>query len=113
MAATKVQGAQTTKIMDARHKTRGGQIRLEAWADMKTKQVVKYNLAYINHQFAADNGRVLGFDDDHLYPEFSTLHHCHWFGKVIEDHKFVSFDYTLDRFQRLLKRLKRSFGKNY
>jgi hypothetical protein len=42
-----------------------GLIREEVWKDADGK-VVRYNLAFINlHLFAADNGRVLGYDTAH------------------------------------------------
>jgi hypothetical protein len=42
-----------------------------------TGRVVKYALAYINPQiFAGDNGRVLGYDNDHGYP------HRHFKGQI-------------------------------
>ena len=113
MAALRDSRDRLTKVLDSRHTTRGGLIRLEAWMNSHTKQVVKYNLAYVNHHFPRDNGRLLGFDNDHLYPGFTTLHHCHWHGRVYEDQKFVSFTKTLDRFQRHLMRLKRTLGRNY
>jgi hypothetical protein len=102
------------KIEDSRHKTRRGQIRIEVWGDTKTLQVVRYNLAYINHSLhGGDNGRVLGFDDEKVYPGFSTPHHCHYFGVVYENTKFVSYDHTFERFMRHLRRLKYVHGKDY
>jgi hypothetical protein len=42
-----------------------GLIREEVWKDGDGR-VVRYNLAFINFQlFAADNGRVLGYDNAH------------------------------------------------
>lgn len=103
------------KDIDQRSVTRGGGvIRVETWVDSRTGDVVKYALAYVNHSIhGGDNGRVLGFDSSHMYPGFSTAHHTHWFGSVAENRKFVSFAETLDRFQRLLGRLKRHHGKGY
>lgn len=53
-----------------------GLLRREIWLD-RQGQVVRYNLAYINHDLAhGDNGRVVGYDNQHGY------HHRHHFGKV-------------------------------
>lgn len=103
------------KDVDARSNTRGGgTVRVETWVDSRTGEVVKYCLAYINHSLhSGDNGRVLGFDNTHLYPGFSSAHHHHWMGRVGENRKYVSFEETLNRFQRLLTRLKRSYGRSY
>lgn len=78
-----------TKIRDERHKIsekRGnGQLRREVWVDQRGG-VTRYNLAYINHRvFAGDNGRVLGFDNQH------GRHHRHFMG-VEETTGFVSFE---------------------
>lgn len=71
----------------------GGRLRLQVWANAQGL-VVRYNLAYINPLiFAGDNGRVLGYDDAHGY------HHRHYFGRV-EDVDFVSFESTMERFER-------------
>jgi Family of unknown function (DUF6516) len=103
------------KTVDDRHNTKGGGIiRLEAWQDTKTKQVVRYSMTYINRKVCSvDNGRVLGFDNSHRYPGFATAHHCHWFGRVYENRKFVSHEATVLRFQRFLKRFKSTLKKAY
>lgn len=59
------------KIRDDRHrislKRGNGQLRREIWED-EQGNITRYNLAYINHQlFPADNGRVVGFDNQHGY----------------------------------------------
>lgn len=101
------------KIEDARHKTRRGQIRVEAWADTATREVARYNLAYINHLLMpSDNGRVLGFDDEKVYPGFSTRHHIHHVGLVYENVSFRSYEHTLERFLRHLRRLKQTHAKD-
>lgn len=102
------------KDIDSRSNTRGGgTIRAETWVD-GTGNVVKYSLTYVNSSiFSADNGRVLGFDNAHFYPGFASEHHYHFMGTVYENRRFVSFDDTLDRFQRLLARLKRRYGRSY
>ena len=77
------------KAVDETHhisKRRGnGQLRREIWLDAAGK-VVRYNLAYINHDLAhGDNGHVVGYDNQHGY------HHRHHFGKVTPV-VFVSFE---------------------
>lgn len=53
-----------------------GSIREEVWQDAAGK-VVRYNLAFINHQmFRGDNGRVLGYDNAH------GSEHRHFQGKT-------------------------------
>ena len=70
-----------------------GLVREEVWEDQHA-QVVRYNLAFINHFLkAADHGRVLGYDASHGY------HHRHFKGKV-EPFDFVSYEDTLARFIR-------------
>ncbi len=55
-----------------------GLVREEVWEDEAGK-VVRYNLAFINHfMTAADNGRVLGYDNAH------GKHHRHFYGTVEE-----------------------------
>lgn len=50
-----------------------GQLRREIWVDSKG-QVVRYNLAYINFEVhAKDNGRVVGYDNQHGYHHVITL----------------------------------------
>lgn len=53
-----------------------GQLRREVWTD-ETGRIVRYNLAYINHTiFAGDNGRVVGYDNNH------GVHHRHYMGQI-------------------------------
>lgn len=53
-----------------------GQLRREVWTDEKGN-VVRYNLAYINHSlFAGDNGRVVVYDNNH------GVHHRHYMGRI-------------------------------
>ena len=53
-----------------------GILRRQIWVDPKG-DVLKYNLAYINHRiFNGDNGRALGYDNAHGY------HNRHYFGKI-------------------------------
>ncbi len=80
---------ETHKISDKRG---NGKLRREVWVDTKGK-VVRYNLAYINHQlFQGDNGRVIGYDNAH------GTHHRHYFGAV-SPVDFVSFDDIEERFE--------------
>ena len=77
------------KIADESHKIsdkRGnGQLRREVWVDERGR-VSRYSLAYINHQLhQGDNGRVLGYDNQHDY------HQKHYFGAVTPV-EFVSFE---------------------
>ena len=85
------------KIHDDYHKIsdkRGnGQLRREVWADKQGK-VTRYNLAYINqHIHQGDNGRVVGYDNQHGY------HHRRYFGKV-EKVEFVSYENIEKRFEQ-------------
>jgi hypothetical protein len=72
----------------------GGLIKIEAWEDSRG-HIVKYSLAYINHEiFSGDNGRVLGYDNTHNY------HHRHYFGEfsVIED--FTTYENLVNQFEQ-------------
>lgn len=82
--------------------------------NVETKEVTKYNLAYINHQICSeDNGRVVGFDNSHQYSGFASEHHYRWLGKVHEVKKFISYDETSEQFQKHLAQLKSQYGKDY
>lgn len=88
MAVMKIQDV-STRLSS---KYGNGVLRREVWVDDKGK-VVRYNLAYINHDiFQSDNGRVLGFDNAHGY------HHRHFKGTV-EVVEFVSFEDIEARFE--------------
>jgi hypothetical protein len=81
---------------ELKSKSGGGLLSYEVWGYvLKGKTIVtRYNLAYINHAiYSSDNGRVLGFDNAHDY------HHRHFMGKV-ETVEFISYEATLERFQR-------------
>ncbi len=53
-----------------------GILREEVWED-EAGNIVRYNLAFINHfLYPKDNGRVLGYDNAH------GVHHRHFFGTV-------------------------------
>ena len=79
---------------------RGATLREEVWYNGGV--VVKYNLAYINHRICGvDNGRVLGFDNNH------GSHHRHFMGKM-EDVEFQGYEALLDRFKEELHELWRA-----
>jgi hypothetical protein len=81
---------------ELKSKSGGGLLSYEVWGYVvKGKTIVtRYNLAYINHAiYSGDNGRVLGFDNAHDY------HHRHFMGKV-ETIEFISYEATLERFQK-------------
>lgn len=85
------------KAVDETHtisnKHGNGLLRREIWIDDRGR-VTRYNLAYVNHSLhQGDNGRVLGYDNQHGY------HHRHWFGKV-EIIASVSFEDIEERFER-------------
>lgn len=81
---------------ELRPKDGGGLLSYEVWG-YKTNGatiVTRYNIAYINHTvYAQDNGRVLGFDNAHDY------HHRHFMGKV-QPVEFISYEATVERFQK-------------
>lgn len=84
------------KAVDETHTISGkrgnGQLRREVWVNEKG-QVVRYNLAYINHDLHhGDHGRVVGYDNQHGY------HHRHYFG-VVEPVDFVGFEDVENRFE--------------
>ncbi|MCX7176121.1 MAG: DUF6516 family protein [Proteobacteria bacterium] len=88
--------SQSYKVQDVStrlaNKRGNGILRREVWVDGKGK-VVRYNLAYINHDlFQGDNGRVLGYDNAHGF------HHRHYKGKV-EAVAFRSFEDIEARFE--------------
>jgi hypothetical protein len=69
-----------------------GKLREEVWQDSITGDVVRYNLAFINHaMYRGDNGRVLGYDMAHGY------HHRHFMGTV-EDIDFPGYRKLSQRF---------------
>jgi len=57
-------------------------------------EIVRYSLAYINHHLCGvDNGRVLGFDNNHGY------HHRHYMGKE-EKVDLTNYEEIADRFDK-------------
>lgn len=92
-----------TKIVDVSHQLRCkvgvGLIREEVWVDGKGN-VVKYNLAFINHLICnGDNGRVLGYDNAHGY------HERHFMGTA-EQTDFENYGETVQRFYDEVAELK-------
>ena len=80
-------------------------LRREIWVD-RHGEVVRYNLAYINHLIhPGDDGRVLGYDSTHGY------HHRHYKGTVTTV-RFESFEQSEAQFQkewvRLAKEVRRA-----
>jgi hypothetical protein len=78
---------------------RGGLIKIEAWED-ENGDIVRYNMAYINHAiFADDNGRVIGYDNAHNY------HHKHYFGKIFRVENFRNYKELLRQFEKEIKEI--------
>jgi CHASE1-domain containing sensor protein len=70
---------------------RGAMLKEELW-HAEDGQVVKYSLAYVNPAIcAADNGRVLGYDNSHDH------HHRHFKGKR-ESFEFTGYEALAKRF---------------
>jgi hypothetical protein len=68
-----------------------GLIREEVWQST-SGEVVRYNLAFICHQLCGtDNGRVLGYDNQH------GSHHRHFMGQV-RPFQYSEYDVLLARF---------------
>lgn len=87
---------ETTQVRCALGK---GVIREEVWQDSRG-EVVKYNLAFINHALCArDNGRVVGYDDSH------GDHHRHFAGAE-ERFAFISYEKLLERFLNEVRELR-------
>ncbi|QTR50717.1 toxin-antitoxin system TumE family protein [Candidatus Thiothrix anitrata] len=90
--------ASFTRIIDERYaipkRKGGGSVKIEAWADT-AGNIVKYNIAYINHAlFMGDNGRVIGYDNAHDY------HHRHHFGDIFPVEDFTTYEEIVERFER-------------
>lgn len=87
--------ARPRKVVDettqVRCSTGRGIIREEVW-QCASGEVVRYNLAFICHCLCTeDNGRVLGYDNQHGY------HHRHFKGSV-EPFHYAGYDKLLLRF---------------
>lgn len=85
------------------HKSKGNGL-LKRWIRVnEDDEVTRYSLAYINHNIHnGDNGRVLGYDNDHGY------HHRHYMGTV-EPVTFKSFEDIENRFQREFEKIQKEF----
>lgn len=78
----------------------GEKLRFEVWQS-SNGDVVRYNLAYVDTAYSAvDNGRVLGYDNQHGY------HHRHFKGKE-EPWSFGSFEELVEQFRREVEELRR------
>lgn len=76
-----------------------GLIREEVWQDSRGA-LVKYNPSFINLWFyKKDNGRVLGYDNNH------GRHHRHFAGKE-ETFMFTSYERLLERFLAEVRELR-------
>jgi hypothetical protein len=74
--------------------------REEVWQN-ESGEVIRYNLAFINHFITAkDNGRVLGYDNSHGY------HHRHYMGHTTL-FEYRRYDDLVDRFLTELDRLRK------
>ncbi len=74
--------------------------REEVWQD-EDGNVVRYNLAFINHFLCAkDNGRVLGYDNQHGY------HHRHYMGET-SPFEYERYDLLVERFTQELDDLRK------
>jgi Family of unknown function (DUF6516) len=74
-----------------RGRKRGVVVRMQA--DFSKKgQLLRYSLALIDVRSAADNGRILGYDNAHGY------HHRHHLGRV-ETVEFTSYEGIENRFE--------------
>lgn len=71
---------------------KGARLRREVWQS-EDGEVVRYNLAYINHRICGrDNGRVLGYDNSH------GRHHRHYMGSV-EPVELDNYEAIVKRFE--------------
>jgi hypothetical protein len=74
-------------------------IREEVWQDTRG-QLIRYNLAFINHFLCArDNGRVLGYDNRH------GRHHRHYAGRE-QDFVFPGYEKLMERFLEEVRSLR-------
>lgn len=89
------------KVVDERYtlpsKRGGGTIKIEAWEN-SSGDLIKYNIAYINHSiFQRDNGRVFGYDNAHGY------HHKHLLGEITPIDNFISYEKLIEQFENEIK----------
>jgi hypothetical protein len=77
-----------------------GLIHEEVWKD-EAGQVARYNLAFINHfLMQGDNGRVLGYDNQHGH------HHRHFKGQT-EPFAYVDYDRLVAYFLSEVRELRK------
>ena len=77
-----------------------GLIREEVWLD-EDGEVVRYNLAFINHFLTrADHGRVLGYDNSHGH------HHRHFKG-ASESFEYLDYQTLRERFVQEVRELRK------
>ena len=82
--------ATTSEIHRLKGKRKGALLKEQVW--FEGDKLVAYSLAYINlRRCAADNGRVLGYDNSHDY------HHRH-FMRVVEAIQFTTYAALVERF---------------
>lgn len=96
---TAKKASQIVKTVDEEHKLakprKGAKLRREVWQS-EDGEVVRYNLAYINHRVCGrDNGRALGYDNSH------GDHHRHVMGRV-EAVEFDGYEAIVRRFENEL-----------
>ena len=81
-----------------------GILREEVWVN-GDEAVVRYNLAFLMpYLFAADHGRVLGYDNAH------GTHERHFMGRV-EPADFHSYAETARRFYREVQTLRKTYER--
>jgi len=74
-----------------------GLLKIETWEN-ESGEIIKYSMAYINHLiFSGDNGRVLGYDNNHDY------HHKHYLGEISEVDNFTTYHNLVERFENEVK----------
>ena len=84
----------------------GGVLKDFVKRDVKTKQVLRFALVYINHVITQkDNGRTLGYDDGHGY------RHRHFLG-VVTALPPMSYEAIADMFERQWRALARQHVNN-
>ena len=86
-----------TEVARLTGKRRGGYLKREV--RLQNGEVTKYALTYINPRAcSADNGRVLGYDNQHGY------HHRHFMGEITP-FEFTSYEELVERFQKEVEEL--------
>ena len=94
MKAPKTQEIYAPKDVAIPARLGGGVLKERVIRELPSKKVISYALAYINPLiFSGDNGRVLGYDNSHVYS------HRHYMG-VITPEPFTSYEALYDRFEQ-------------